>query len=181
MIGMVGAAIRISLGPSTDDSPTPAAITESKASEPLTKEEAQTIDSEIWNYVYPIINAHNQIMDGMTGYSEGRVSELNLYTAVKDYNDRLPNIWAKPPSVTDENGKLYLESCRDFIIVEQTLAKSLLKYIDSKKTSDLAEVEKNIEQSNQAIQIVASNRGTFLGINDFSDEEIKKIAEESMQ
>lgn len=179
MIGMVGAAIRISLGPSTD-SPTPAAITESKTAETLTKEEAQAIDSAIWDYIYPVINAHNQIMDAMTGYSEGTVSELDLYNAIKDYNDNLPKIWASPPSVSDENGKKYLESCRDYIIIEQTLAKSLLKYIDSKKTSDLSSVEKNIEQSNQAVRIVASNRGTFLGINNFTDEEIKKIAEESM-
>lgn len=146
----------------------------------LTKDEAKDIDTKIWDYVYPIITAHNNLLEVMAGYSDGSISELDFYNATKDFRDYVQETWGNPPSVSDENGKSYLESCKDYIIVEQTMAESLLKYIDSKKTSDLSKVEENIERCTQAVQIVASNRGTFLGINDFSDDEIQQIVDETM-
>ncbi len=147
----------------------------------LTKDEASDLDKQIWGYVYPVITANNDLMSIMDGYSEGTISELDFYNATKDFYSYSQEVWGNPPSIDDENGKIYLESCRDYIIVEQTMADSLLTYLDSKKTSSLAKVQENIERCTQAIQIVASNRGTFLGINNFTDEEIQKILDESFQ
>lgn len=147
----------------------------------LTKEDAQSVDSEIWNYVYPVITANNDLMTIMSGYSEGTVSELDLYNATTEFEKYAQQVWGNPPSVSDDGGKKYLDSCRDYVIIEQTMAQSLLKYINSKKTSDLSKLQEDIERCTQAVQVVASNRGTFLGINDFTDEEIKKIVEDTMQ
>lgn len=147
----------------------------------LTKEDAINLDKQIWDYVYPVIVAHNDLMSIMSGYSDGAVSELDFYNATKDFYSYAQEVWGNSPSIDNEDGKAYLESCQDYIIIEQTMADSLLKYLDSKKTSDLSKVQENIERCTQAVQIVASNRGTFLGINNFTDEEIQEILDESFQ
>ncbi len=147
----------------------------------LTKDEARDLDKQIWDYIYPVITAHNDLMAVMTSYSDGTVSELDFYNATKDFYTYTQDVWGAPPSTDDENGEAYLDSCLDYIIVEQTMADSLLTYLDTKQTSDLSKVQENIERCTQAVQIVASNRGTFLGIHDFTDEEIQEILNESFQ
>lgn len=174
MLAKAGAAPSIVKGDNTT------ATTESP-SETLAKEDAQSIDNDIWGYVYPVITANNDLMAIMSNYSSGKVSELDLYNAAKAFKDYTQSAWASPPAVSDENGKKYLSSCKDYITFEEIMAKSILKYLDSKKTSDLSKVQENIEQCKKAVQIVASNRGTFLGLNNFTQEEIKKIVEDSMQ
>lgn len=142
----------------------------------LTKDEAKALDEQIWSYVLPVINANNQLMKAMAAYSEGSISQLDLYNITKDFKDYAQNAWSAAPDVTDDGAKQYLESCRDYIIVEQTMAESLLKYLDSLKTSDLSKVQENIERCNQALGNVASNKGVFLSLNGFSDEEIEEIS-----
>ncbi len=161
---------------------TPSQNTESDYSaSTLTKEEAKDIDKQIWDYVYPVILAHNDLMNAMTSYSDGSLSDLDLYDAADNFYSYTRSVWGNPPDITDKNGKEYLDSCRDYILIEQSMADSLKKYIDSKKTSDLSKVEENINRCTEAVQIVASNRGTFLGINNFSDEEIQQILDETFQ
>lgn len=147
----------------------------------LSKEDAQSMDEQIWNYIYPVITANNDLMAIVSGFGEGTNSELDVYNAAKDFEDYARKVWSNPPSISDEYGKKYLDSCRDYIIIEQTMANSLLKYLDSKKTSDLSKLQENIERCTQAVQIAASNRGAFLGMNGFTDEEINTIVENTMQ
>lgn len=159
----------------------PATTAEVTTTPVLTKDEAKIMDEDIWNYVYPVILANNNLMNTLNAYSNNELSELDLYNTTKDFYEYTQSMWENPPDITDPDGEQYLDSCQDYIIIEQTMADSLLKYLDSKKTSDLSNVQDNIERCTEAVKIVASNRGTFLGINNFTDEEIQQIIAETME
>lgn len=179
---LIGVIANISTGtPIIQKETTASTSAEETTTAVLSKEDAQSMDEQIWSYVYPVITANNDLMAIMSGFGEGTISELDLYNATKDFEDYAHKVWSNPPSVSDEYGKKYLDSCRDYIIIEQTMANSILKYLDSGKTSDLSKLQENIERCTQAVQIVASNRGAFLGMNGFTDEEINEIVENTMQ
>lgn len=148
---------------------------ESTTSATLSKEDAQNIDSQIWGYVMPIIKANNDLMAAMTNYSDGNVTEIDFYNASKNFASYARDTWSTPPEITDANGKQYLDSCRDYIIIEQQLAENIMKYLDDPSNKNLSKIQDTISRSNQAVGIVASNRGTFLGLNGFTDEEIQEI------
>lgn len=137
----------------------------------ITKEEAAEIDSEIWNYMLPIINANNDFMKIIESGSS-----LDIYNAAESFADMCRNAWSSAPEVSDENANQYLDSCKDFILYEQIMAESFMTYIDSGKTSDLSEAQKNIETCNEALSVAMGNRGSFLVLNGFTDEEIEEIA-----
>ena len=137
------------------------------------KKTALETDEQIWGYVLPVINANNDLMAFIERDS---VTLLDIYNTTKDFEEFCRNTWNNPPQVTGYGAEEYLSSCRDYILYEQTLANSLLKYADSGKTSDLSEAQKNMQSCKQALSIVASNRGVFLSINGFSQDEIQEIA-----
>lgn len=130
------------------------------------------MDEQLWEYVLPIINAHNQLMKIM---GNGSSTSLNIYNAAKDFETMCQQTWSAPPEVSGDGTEEYLNSCRDYIIIEQAMAESLLKYIDSSKTSDLSKVQENIQSCSQALITLASNRGTFLSLYGFSTKEIQEI------
>lgn len=138
------------------------------------KQNARTIDEQLWEYVLPVINAHNQLMKIMGNESS---TNLDIYNAAKDFEKMCQQIWNSPPEVSGDGAEEYLNSCRDYIIIEQTMAESLLKYIDSSKTRDLSKAQENIQSCNQALITLVSNRGTFLALYGFSTEEIQEITE----
>ena len=152
-----------------DNSETSESTIEETASQ-LSKEDAKAMDEEIWNYVLPIINANNDLMNVMANGSS-----LDIYNSAKSFYDLCQTTWGNAPEVSNEDGAKYLESCRDYILCEQTLSEKISDYIDSEKTSDLSEVQDAISRAQQAISIVAGNRGTFLSLNGFTDEEIAEI------
>lgn len=137
------------------------------------KEMAKLTDEQIWGYVLPIINANNQLMKIISNES---ATNLDIYNATKNFKELCRQTWSYPPEVSGDGAKEYLDSCRDYILIEQTMADSLLKYVDSQKTSDLAKAQENIQSCTQALSVVASNKGTFLSINGFSSEEIQEIS-----
>ena len=137
-----------------------------------TKQNAKAADKQLWDYVLPIINSHNQLMEIIQNDSS---TNLDIYNAAKTFKDMCQQTWGNPPEVSGNGTKEYLNSCKDYIIIEQTMSDSLLKYLDSSKTSDLSKVQENIQSCTQALSILASNRGTFLSQNGFSSEEIQEI------
>ena len=137
------------------------------------KQAAKLTDEIIWGYVLPVINANNKLMKIVGNES---ATDLDIYNATKDFKEFCRQTWNNPPEVSGNGAKEYLDSCRDYIIIEQTMAESLLKYIDSKKTSDLAKAQENIERCVQAVSVVSSNKGTFLSINGFTTEEIQELS-----
>lgn len=148
---------------------------ESTTSATLSKEDAQNMDNQIWGYVAPVIKANNDLMDVMTNYSDGKVTEIDFYNASKNFASYARNTWLAPPEITDANGKQYLDSCKDYIIIEQQLAEDIMKYLDDPSNKNLSKIQDTIGRTNQAVGIVASNRGTFLSLNGFTNEEIQEI------
>lgn len=146
---------------------------ESSISPESIKQNAQIVDEQLWSYVLPIINSHNQLMKIM-GDTDS-YTDLDIYNAAKDFKKMCQEVWDNPPEVSGNGADEYLKSCMDYIIIEQTMAKSLMKYVDNSKTSNLSKAEENIQSCSQAIIILASNRGTFLAQNGFSDEEIAEV------
>lgn len=139
-----------------------------------TKQAAKLADKQIWEYILPIINANNQLMQIIGNESS---SNLDIYNTAKNFKEICIQTWSNPPDVSGNGTKEYLDSCKNYIIIEQTMVDSLLTYIDSGKTSDLSKVQKNIQSCTEAISILASNRGVFLVLNGFTDEEIKEIVD----
>lgn len=135
---------------------------------------AKSTDEQIWGYVVPIINANNQLMTVVGSESS---SNVDIYNAATDFKKLCGQTWNNPPEVSGNGAQEYLDSCRDYILIEQTMADSLLKYLDSQKTSDLAKVQENIQTCTQALNVVATNKGTFLSINGFTTEEIQEISD----
>ncbi len=137
-----------------------------------TKENAKIIDAQIWEYVLPIINANNQLMNIVENESS---TSLDIYNAAKKFKEMCQQTWISPPKVSGNGADEYLSSCKDYILIEQTMADSLLKYIDSGKTSDLSKFQENIKSCTQAITVLATNKGIFLSQNGFTSEEIQEI------
>lgn len=52
----------------------------------------------------------------------------------------MPADLGNSPEVSENGTKGYLNSCKNYIIIEQIISDSLLKYLDSSKTSDLSKV-----------------------------------------
>lgn len=144
----------------------------------LAKDQAHDIDNQIWEYVVQVINANNSLMATMNSYSSGTVAEIDFYNASKDFESYAQSMWSATPNISDSNGKKYLESCRDYIIIEQQMAKDIMKYLDDKSNKNLSTVQNDIERCNQAVQIVMSNRGTFLSMYGFTADEIKEITKD---
>lgn len=136
------------------------------------KENAKLVDEQLWAYVLPIINSHNQLMK-IVGNESSTI--LDIYNAAKYFKEMCRQTWSDPPEVSGNGADEYLKTCKDYIIVEQTMAESLLKYTDSKKTSDLSKVQDNIKYCNEAIIVLSKNRGIFLTQNGFSNEEIQEL------
>lgn len=138
-----------------------------------TKQAAKLTDEQIWGYVLPVINANNQLMEIVGNES---ATSLDIYNAAKEFKEFCQQTWSNPPEVSGNGAKEYLDSCRDYILLEQTMADSLLKYIDSGKTSDLSKAQENMQTCVQSISVVSANKGTFLSINGFTLEEIQEIS-----
>ncbi len=168
----ISAVIALQIPKSTSSSQSKPSTETTQATEDI-KQAAQLTDEQIWGYVLPVINANNQLMKIVENES---ATSLDIYNAAKEFKEFCRQTWSNPPEVSGDGAKEYLDSCRDYILLEQTMADSLLKYIDSGKTSDLSKAQENIQTCVQAISIVSANKATFLSINGFTSEEIQEIS-----
>lgn len=141
----------------------------------LSKEEFGEIDEAVWERVVYVIDAQNNLMNAMEQYADFQISELDFFNYCKETHDYCQNIWMDFPTSKNEDAKSYIKSCKDYIVCVQVTAKSIEKYLDDKTNSNLSEVQDNIARMNRAIQIVASNRGTYLVLAGYSQEEIEEL------
>lgn len=84
-------------------------------------------------------------MKAMEAYAYNQISQTDLYNVTKEFKEFTQQIWSAAPEVTDNNAKEYLNSCKDYMLIKQTTAESLLEYLNSWKASDLSAVQENIE------------------------------------
>ncbi len=150
----------------------------SSSSVQYSKEDVLADDEKVWNYVLPVINGHNDLIAELSNYSAENA--LQIYNKAKDFEDFCQTQWGSAPqdltTVPDE----YMDSCKSYIIVEQTFAESVMTFIDTQKTSDLSTVQDNIERCQEALSIMASNRGVYLSVyGNLTEEEITEIANNS--
>ena len=146
----------------------------------LTSEEWLEFDDKTWADYTQIYTNHNNFMTALTYFSEGRTSAVDFYS----YCQNVEQVFQQS-SLAFDYGKTkeqqdYLSPFKSACLADQRAAQSLLKYLDSYQTSDLASTQSEIETATQALTTIASNRGVMLAKTDLTDEEIRQRIEDSM-
>lgn len=143
----------------------------------FSSEEILSFDERTWSDFKKLYVAHNALMDAMQGYANGTVTIVSFY----DYCREAESFFADA-SLSFNYGdadyqNTYLSAFQSMALSDQMAAKSLLKYLDSFKVSDLSEAEENINNAKDAVITIASNRGELLVMAGLSDEEIREKVE----
>lgn len=144
----------------------------------FTKDDAVDIDDKVWGNVEVAIKANNEIVNNFDKAVSGEISLVDYYDYCKEASKVLGGNSTKFPKSDNEGAKSYIQSSTQYVIQVQILSDSVVKYIDKAETKNLSAVKSNIEQCTNLIAVVAQNRGVFLSINGFTDEEIKERAEQ---
>lgn len=146
------------------------------------KAAADKFDETIWAQAVELMKAHNSICQALTNYGNGTTAAVDVYNYCKDVNDSLVS-WKVTEGTTD-NEKSYSRNVETFALYVQQEAKAVMDYMNDPKTSNLSKVEESIQTTTSGVSKIAETRGTFLGLEGFSDEEIAEKAaklEEELQ
>lgn len=147
----------------------------------MTPERWLEFDSKTWEDFSTLYQSHNTFMTLMSNYSDNAIDAGTFYSECEKCAK-----WFGENSLTYDYGetqeeKDYLSAFESVALSDQMAAKSMMKYLDSKKASDLSDVEKNIDAAVQGITTIASNRGVLLVKAGLTDEEIQAKVESDMQ
>ena len=163
---------------STESGATESIVSELSAEEK--KSRADAFDTEVWSQTVELIKKHNNICQHLVDYADGKASALDVYNYCEDVNDSLVT-W-NVAEATTENEKSYAKNVETFALYVQEEAKLVMDYMDNPTASALSKVEESIQTVTNGISSIAQTRGTFLGSEGFTDEEIaakiEKIDEE---
>lgn len=136
-----------------------------------TKQAADEFDQKVWENTAQIIKSYNEMLGGMSSYSHGNVSAVDLYNYCNEFSKALAEY--NFPSSSNENEKAYVDSCTQYKLNAQMVAESLSKYLNDSYVENLSKLQESIDAATQSVAVVANNRGVFLVAAGFSDEEIK--------
>lgn len=150
------------------------AITEVSQSPEERKAKANEYDEKIWAQAIDIMKAHNNMMNLLVNFSDGSSSSLDVYNYCKKINENLASFRAV--EATTENEKSYAKNVETYAYYVQQEAKLIMEYLDNPTTGKLSELEEHIENVQNATSSIAGTRGTFLGLEGFTDEEIAEKA-----
>lgn len=176
IIGVIGAIIA---GVSQNFSLISTKSDSSASSETSSAEELLKFDAQAWDAFITLCNSHNALMSAMDSYADGKVTAVDFYNFCKDAEEIFRDASVKlNPYKATEDQKTYLNPLRSMATDDQLAVKALMKYLDSKATSDLAEAQDHIARVLEAVNVFASNRGKFLVKAGLSEEEIQQKLEE---
>ncbi len=136
-------------------------------------EKLLAFDERTWTDFKKLYTAHNNLMDAMQKYVDGSVTALSFYDYCKEAEKFFADASLSFSYGETEYQKTYLSAFQSMALSDQMTAKSLLKYLDSFKPSDLSSAQDNINQATDAAVTIASNRGKLLVMAGLSDEEIR--------
>lgn len=80
---------------------------------------------------------------------------------------------------TADYQKEYLSAFTSLALSDQLAVEALMDYLDSGNISDLSAASDHISSAVDTITVIATNRGTLLGMTDLTDDEIAQRIEES--
>jgi len=134
-------------------------------------------DKIVMEYFKKITDAHNKLMDAMAAYSNGKITKLDFYNYSKEVEKYQRNMNISPPNNVPDIAREYIKSCSDMALFSQTVAKNLIKYLDSGKTADLSAAQHAIKQVTGSISVIANNRVKVLQDAGYTKEEIQALVE----
>lgn len=169
LIGLMGKNLD-EPSPPKDDSETQVADNE-QSSEP-TQDDILAFDERSWEDFKVLYKSHNNFMDAIDKYSNGDISGLSFYNICEETKEYFANASLSFRYGADDYQTDYLSPFISMAISDQMAAEAFLKYLDTFKTSDLSDAEKNIKTAKEALTVIASNRGKLLVDAGLSDEEI---------
>lgn len=152
----------------------------SQGSSELTSKQWLEFDDRTWDDYVQLYNNHNTFMSALTYYSEGRIDAVSFYSTCQEAEQVFQQCSTTYDYGINKDQQDYLSPFEAASLADQRAAQSLLKYLDSYQTSDLASAQSEIETATQALTTIASNRGALLAKTDLTDEEIHQRIEDSM-
>ena len=145
-----------------------------------TPEDWLAFDARSWEDFVLFYNNHNSFMNSMTAYADGYIDKTSMYLKCEEADSVFGGCSISVEYGENQEEKDYLSVLRSIALSDQAAARSLKKYLNSGKTSDLADAQTNIEAAKNAVTLFASNRGALLVKAGLSDEEIKQKVESDM-
>lgn len=135
-------------------------------------DEILAFDERSWSDFKRLYTAHNNLMDAMQKYTDGAASAVSFYDYCEEAEKYFANASLSFFYGEKDYQETYLSAFQSMALSDQMAAKSIMKYLDSFKASDLSEAQNNIEKATDAIAMIAANRGNLLVMAGLSDEEI---------
>ncbi len=146
----------------------------------LSKEEWLEFDSKSWEDFKILYRSHNNFLKTIDAFSNSKISAVDMYNKCKEAEE-----YFRKASLSFDYGKTseqktYLQAFKSVALSDQMIAKAMMKYLDSKKTSDLSDVKANIENAKSGFVTIAGNRGILLVKAGLTEVEIKEKVEADM-
>lgn len=154
----------------TDDTPT---LTES--------EKLLAFDDKSWEDFTLLYQNHNAFLSYVDAYSTLQIGDADLYSKCKEFAQIAANNSQTYGYGAGSEQQQYLSAFKAVSLADQQAAQSLMKYLDSKKASDLAAAKDNISRATDGISTIAMNRGVLLSKTDLTQEQIQQRISESMK
>lgn len=137
-------------------------------------------DEKTWPEFVNLYTAHNNLMNAMDDFSNGNISSADFYQYCEKSKEYFSSMSLAFDFGESDEEKAYLSAFESMALSDQMAAESLMKYLDSWKTSDLSNAQENIQNAVTAATTIASNRGALLAKAGLSQEEIQVKIEEDM-
>lgn len=146
----------------------------------LTSEQWLEFDTQSWSDYQQLLQNHNNFLSSLTAYSNGQVDATTFYATCQQYADVFGNNATCYNYGKNKYQKDYLDPYARSCIDDKDAAKSLMKYLDSHQTSDLASAQDNITRAQGYLVDIASNRGALLAEKtDLTNEQIQQRVNET--
>lgn len=142
-----------------------------------TPEDLLAFDEKTWEDFKKLYKAHNDVMKAMRMYSDGELDTLAFYNLCEEAEKYFGSASLALRYGETEYQQTYVSVLQSMALYDQLAVRSLMKYLDSSKVSDLNEAEDNISQAVHAVEVMASNRGVLLARAGLADNEILERVE----
>lgn len=177
---IVGAAISaISTPSNNDEGDMVASTTPNSGVVEVSSDELLAFDDQTWPKFIELYNAHNTLVENIQAVADGNASVLDLYQWCEDAKNYFANMSLAFDYGTADYQKEYLSAFTSLALSDQLAVEALMDYLDSGNISDLSAASDHISSAVDTITVIATNRGTLLGMTDLTDDEIAQRIEES--
>ena len=142
---------------------------------PTSSTSLKEFDAKTWEQFKILYDAHNNLMDAMYAYGDGKINTLDFYNYCKEAEEYFRNISTKFGYGSSAYEKKYLSVFRNWALYDQLVAKNLMKYLDTYEIKYLSTAEEYIQLASDAAVTIASNRAKLLKDAGYTSEEIQEI------